>query len=134
MLTHPQLSPSQHQLAMIVITRTLWQPITNHQPKSVKQSDVPKDFENENSANFELGKKSKIHHKVWRRNVVVKCGKYRPAKFANFLLIYIMYGKICKIRRAIFSSLYNISRPNFAIVTNFIMLFLAVVMDFILLA
>jgi hypothetical protein len=93
MLTHPQLSPSQHQLAMIVITRTPWQPITIHQPKSVNQSDVPKDFENENSANFELGKKSKIHHKVWRRNVVVKCGKYRPAKFANFLLIYIMDEK-----------------------------------------
>ncbi len=39
--------------------------------------------------------------------------------------------KICEIWRALFSALYNISRPSFA---NFRMLFLAVVMDFVLLA
>jgi hypothetical protein len=31
--------------------------------------------------------------KVWPRNVV-KCGKYSPAKFANFVLICITRGKI----------------------------------------
>jgi hypothetical protein len=60
--------------------------------------------------NFDLGKKNKIRHyswkehaknsltelvncKVWLRNVV-KCGKYSPAKFPNFVLICITCGKM----------------------------------------
>ena len=43
--------------------------------------------------------------------------------------------KICKSRTAIFSSFYNISRPNFVILLiQFKMLFVTVVVDFILLA
>ena len=37
--------------------------------------------------------------------------------------------KICQLQRAIFSSFYNISQPNFAILL--IVTFLAVVMDFV---
>jgi hypothetical protein len=52
--------------------------------------------------NFDLGKKNKKTTarksmltlvKVWPRNVV-KCGKYSPAKFANFVLISITHGKM----------------------------------------
>jgi hypothetical protein len=44
--------------------------------------------------NFNLGKKNKIHQicKVWLRNVV-KCRKYSPTKFANFVLILFRAGK-----------------------------------------
>ncbi len=41
--------------------------------------------------------------------------------------------KICKLRTAIFSAFYNISRPNFVILL-IKMLFLAVVVDYVLLA
>ena len=70
----------------------------------------------------------------WLRNVV-KCGKCKPVKIANFVYFCITHGKLIptsrkryqfslrntkvyKIRKlctAIFSSFYNISRPNFAI-------------------
>jgi hypothetical protein len=41
--------------------------------------------------------------------------------------------KICELHRAIFSSFYNNSQPIFAILLILRMLFLAVVMDFVLL-
>ena len=68
---------------------------------------------------------------------VVKWGKYSPVKFANFVYrLFVLravkittFGskmvifharntnlyKICELHRAIFSSFYNISQPNFAI-------------------
>jgi hypothetical protein len=48
--------------------------------------------------------------------------------------INIYNTNIYKIQKAIFSSFYNISQPNFANFTNFKMLFLGVVLDFVLLA
>jgi hypothetical protein len=74
-------------------------------------------------------------HMPARKPVVVKWGEYSPVKFANFVYICITRGennhfwaesgyfyraytniyKICELHRAIFSSLYNISQPNFAV-------------------
>ncbi len=111
-----------------------------------------------------IDRKNKIHHYSYRKSIlklvklqslVAKCCKIRkiqPCKFREFsiLLYYVQkfapllsrkwckflhviqeYTKFCKIWSAIFSAFYNISRPNF---TNFKTLFLAVVMDFVLLA
>jgi hypothetical protein len=80
------------------------------------------------------------------------CGKYNLAKFANFVFFCIAYAEIatifgpnmvaitarnskvyniCKLSKAIFSAFY---KPNFAILTHFSMLFLAVVIYLHLLA
>ena len=70
--------------------------------------------------NFYLGEKSKIT-------------TFEPKVVKNSARNIKIY-KIFKLRTAAFSSFYNILRPNFAVFTNFKMLFLAMVMDFALLA
>ena len=40
-------------------------------------------------------------------------------------------SKICKLRKNVFSSIYSISQPNFCSFTDFKVLFLAVVKDFV---
>ena len=42
--------------------------------------------------------------------------------------------QICNVCKAVFSVFYSISKPNCEILTNFMMLFPAVLLDFVLLA
>ena len=90
--------------------------------------------------------------KIWQQKMhVVKTGKYSPVKFCKFCMFVLRaeklticapnvedfsahdtnISKIRKLRRDVFSGNYSISQPNFCSFTDFKVLFLAVVNDFV---